>query len=113
MNWSEAAARNPELASAGGITWWSRLRERLEAGLVAAGVDSRLLGPMPTPAIAYLTQTLNAQAGIVILCLDYYIIGLGNVHKVQKIKHLWDFMQVNLVKLTIHVDMCKVHKRTI
>jgi phosphoglucosamine mutase len=38
----------------------------LEAGLSAAGMDIRLLGPMPTPAIAYLTQTLHAQAGIVI-----------------------------------------------
>jgi len=38
----------------------------LEAGLSAAGVDIRLLGPMPTPAIAYLTQTLRARAGIVI-----------------------------------------------
>ncbi len=38
----------------------------LEAGLTAAGVDTRLLGPMPTPAIAYLTRTLRAQAGIVI-----------------------------------------------
>lgn len=38
----------------------------LEAGLSAAGVDVRLLGPMPTPAVAYLTQTLHAQAGIVI-----------------------------------------------
>ena len=38
----------------------------LEAGLSAAGLDIRLLGPMPTPAIAYLTRTLHAQAGIVI-----------------------------------------------
>ena len=38
----------------------------LEAGISAAGVDVRLLGPMPTPAIAYLTRTLHAQAGIVI-----------------------------------------------
>ena len=38
----------------------------LEAGLVAAGVDIRLLGPMPTPAIAYLTRTFRAAAGIVI-----------------------------------------------
>jgi len=38
----------------------------LEAGLVAAGMDIRLLGPMPTPAIAYLTRTLRGVAGIVI-----------------------------------------------
>jgi phosphoglucosamine mutase len=38
----------------------------LEAGLSAAGVDIRLLGPMPTPAIAYLTRTYRANAGIVI-----------------------------------------------
>lgn len=38
----------------------------LEAGLSAAGANSRLLGPMPTPAIAYLTRTFRAQAGIVI-----------------------------------------------
>ncbi len=38
----------------------------LEAGLVAAGVDVSLLGPMPTPAVAYLTRTFSAQAGIVI-----------------------------------------------
>ena len=38
----------------------------LEAGLAAAGVDIRMLGPMPTPAIAYLTRTLHASAGIVI-----------------------------------------------
>ncbi len=38
----------------------------LEAGLTAAGVDTHLLGPMPTPGIAYLTRTLRAQAGIVI-----------------------------------------------
>jgi phosphoglucosamine mutase len=38
----------------------------LEAGLSAAGVDIRLLGPMPTPAVAYLTRTMHAQAGIVI-----------------------------------------------
>ena len=38
----------------------------LEAGLSAAGIDTYLLGPMPTPAVAYLTRTLRAQAGIVI-----------------------------------------------
>lgn len=38
----------------------------LEAGLSAAGVDILLLGPMPTPGVAYLTRTLRADAGIVI-----------------------------------------------
>ena len=38
----------------------------LEAGLSAAGIDSYLLGPMPTPAVAYLTRTYRANAGIVI-----------------------------------------------
>ena len=38
----------------------------LEAGLVAAGVDVKLLGPMPTPAVALMTRTQAASAGIVI-----------------------------------------------
>lgn len=38
----------------------------LEAGLVAAGVNVALIGPMPTPAIAYLTRTFHCAAGIVI-----------------------------------------------
>jgi len=38
----------------------------LEAGLSAAGVDVLFTGPMPTPAVAYLTRALRAQAGIVI-----------------------------------------------
>lgn len=42
------------------------LESALEAGLASAGVDIHLLGPMPTPAIAYLARTLRAQAGIVI-----------------------------------------------
>ena len=42
------------------------IESALEAGLSAAGVDILLLGPMPTPAIAHLTRTVNAQAGIVI-----------------------------------------------
>ncbi len=42
------------------------LESALEAGLASAGVNTHLLGPMPTPAIAYLTRTLHAQAGIVI-----------------------------------------------
>ncbi|MCX7189388.1 MAG: phosphoglucosamine mutase [Methylotenera sp.] len=42
------------------------LEAALEAGLSAAGVDVLLTGPMPTPAVAYLTRALRAQAGIVI-----------------------------------------------
>ncbi len=38
----------------------------LEAGFSAAGMDVGLLGPMPTPAVAYLTRTLRARAGVVI-----------------------------------------------
>jgi phosphoglucosamine mutase len=38
----------------------------MEAGLSAAGADVLLLGPMPTPAVAYLTRALGAQAGVVI-----------------------------------------------
>ena len=38
----------------------------LEAGLASAGVDINMLGPMPTPAVAYLTHTFGAEAGIVI-----------------------------------------------
>jgi len=41
----------------------------LEAGLSAAGVDVLLTGPMPTPAVAYLTRALRAQAGICHFCL--------------------------------------------
>lgn len=42
------------------------LESSLEAGLASAGVASAFTGPMPTPAIAYLTQTFRADAGIVI-----------------------------------------------
>lgn len=42
------------------------LEAALEAGLSAAGVQSKMLGPMPTPAVAYLTKTFRAEAGIVI-----------------------------------------------
>lgn len=38
----------------------------LEAGLIAAGIDVQLTGPMPTPAVAYLTRTFSADMGIVI-----------------------------------------------
>ena len=38
----------------------------LEAGFVAAGMDVQLLGPLPTPGIAYLTKALKADVGVVI-----------------------------------------------
>ena len=42
------------------------LESLLEAGLISAGVDCTLLGPMPTPAVAYLTKAQKASAGCVI-----------------------------------------------
>src|SRR5690625_2151474 len=48
----------------------------LQAGLINAGVDVGLLGPMPTPGIAYLTRTFQAQAGI-----EKYVLGkIGRAH---------------------------------
>lgn len=42
------------------------LESALEAGLSAAGIKSLLLGPMPTPAVSYLTKAFRADAGVVI-----------------------------------------------
>jgi phosphoglucosamine mutase len=42
------------------------LESALESGLIAAGIDVYLAGPVPTPAVAYLTRALRLQAGIVI-----------------------------------------------
>lgn len=42
------------------------LASALEAGLTASGLDVYLLGPMPTPGVAFLTRTLDAQAGVVV-----------------------------------------------
>jgi phosphoglucosamine mutase len=74
----------------------------LEAGLAAAGVDVRLLGPMPTPAVAYLTRTLRADAGIVISASHnpYYDNGIkffdGNGNKLD-----------DAIELAIEAEMTK------
>ncbi len=54
------------------------LESALEAGFSAAGIDIGLLGPMPTPGIAYLTKTFRAEAGVVISASHnpYYDIGI-------------------------------------
>ncbi len=54
------------------------LESALKAGLSAAGINIGLLGPMPTPAIAYLTKTFRSEAGIVISAshTPYYYNGI-------------------------------------
>ncbi|GIS02862.1 MAG: hypothetical protein CM15mP104_0830 [Gammaproteobacteria bacterium] len=42
------------------------LESALQAGFIASGVNVRLLGPLPTPGVAYLTKSLRDQFGIVI-----------------------------------------------
>jgi len=42
------------------------LTAALQAGLIAAGLDTYLLGPLPTPGVAYLTRSLGAQVGLVV-----------------------------------------------
>ena len=42
------------------------LESVLQSGFVSAGADVSLLGPIPTPAIAYLTRTVSADVGVVI-----------------------------------------------
>ena len=42
------------------------LESALEAGIVSAGADVMLVGPLPTPAIAFITSSMRADAGVVI-----------------------------------------------
>lgn len=78
----------------------------LEAGLAAAGVDTYLLGPMPTPGIAYLTRTLHAQAGIVISASHnpYYDNGIkffsGSGHKLPDEVELAIEAQLEVAQMT-------------
>ena len=58
------------------------LESALEAGLAAAGLTAAFTGPMPTPAVAYLTRTFRLEAGIVITLT--MITGLNSsLHKAQ------------------------------
>ena len=65
------------------------LETALQSGLIAAGVDVLLLGPMPTPAVAWLTHTMHASAGLMISASHnpYYDNGLkifdGGGHKLS------------------------------
>ena len=65
---AEAAATNRPTVLIGKDTRISgyMLEAALEAGFSAAGVDVMLAGPMPTPAVAYLTRALRLAAGVVI-----------------------------------------------
>ncbi len=53
------------------------LESSLEAGLAAAGLSASFTGPMPTPAVAYLTRTFRAEAGIVISASHNHIMIMG------------------------------------
>lgn len=82
----------------------------LEAGLSAAGVNTFLLGPMPTPAVAFLTRDLRAQAGIVISASHnaYHDNGIkffaANGQKLPDKIELQIEQQIDKVKLSITSD---------
>ena len=62
------------------------LESALEAGLAAAGLTAAFTGPMPTPAVAYLTRTFRLEAGIVISASHNLIMITGlnsSLHKAQ------------------------------
>ncbi|SVB93968.1 uncharacterized protein METZ01_LOCUS246822, partial [marine metagenome] len=66
------------------------LESALQAGFIAAGINVRLLGPLPTPGVAYLTKSLRNQFGVVISAShnDYLDNGIkffdGNGNKISK-----------------------------
>ncbi|WP_339050184.1 phosphoglucosamine mutase [Rickettsiella endosymbiont of Xylota segnis] len=90
------------------------LESALEAGLSAAGVDVHLLGPIPTPAIAFLTTDLDAQAGIVISASHnpYYDNGIKFFsHDGSKLADNIELQIENHLNQTIHtVDSAKLGK---
>lgn len=92
------------------------LESALEAGLSAAGTNIQLLGPMPTPAIAYLTRTLRAQAGIVISASHnpYYDNGIKffSAQGTKLLDELELEIEQQLEKTMTVVDTAKLGKAT-
>jgi phosphoglucosamine mutase len=89
----------------------------LEAGLAAAGLDVTLMGPMPTPAVAYMTQAQRATAGIVISASHnpYYDDGVkffsGDGYKLpDAIEHEIEDMMDQPMVMVESKDLGKVYK---
>lgn len=86
----------------------------LEAGLSAAGVNTLLLGPMPTPGIAYLTRTFHADAGVVISASHnpYYDNGIKFFDRNgKKLPDEWELkIEDRLEKTMSTVDSAKIGK---
>ncbi len=86
----------------------------LEAGLSAAGIDCLLTGPMPTPGIAYLTRTMNAQLGIVISASHnpYYDNGIKffSAEGTKLSDEVEQAIEVELEKEMEHVDSADLGK---
>lgn len=90
------------------------LESALEAGLSAAGIDINLLGPMPTPAIAYLTRTFRAQAGIVISASHnlYYDNGIKffSTHGTKIPVHIENAIAEQMMQPLVTVDSSRLGK---
>lgn len=89
----------------------------LEAGIAAAGLDVTLMGPMPTPAIAYMTQAQRATAGIVISASHnpYYDDGVkffkGDGYKLgDDVEHAIEDMMDQPMKMVESKDLGKVYR---
>jgi phosphoglucosamine mutase len=89
----------------------------LEAGLAAAGLDVTLMGPMPTPAVAYMTQAQRATAGIVISASHnpYYDDGIkffsGDGYKLpDSVEHEIEDMMDQPMLMVESKDLGKVYR---
>jgi phosphoglucosamine mutase len=89
----------------------------LEAGIAAAGLDVTLMGPMPTPAVAYMTQAQRATAGIVISASHnpYYDDGVkffkGDGFKLtDDTEHAIEDMMDQPMKMVESKDLGKVYR---